>query len=146
MSASMRPTRWPRRESATARLTATVVLPTPPLPEPMATILETPGRATGEGMAGECAIYLIAPLKDPVQRELCCSRLCFDGCRVFLGGSGQFRLFAAGGLGFAVLAAAHRILITADFIGRLWEQNGDLLAMTLFIDGHKDQVGAGHVR
>ena len=36
-----------------ARLTATVVLPTPPLPEPMATIFETPGKATGEGMAGE---------------------------------------------------------------------------------------------
>jgi hypothetical protein len=32
-------------------LTATVVLPTPPLPEPMAMILETPGNATGEGMA-----------------------------------------------------------------------------------------------
>jgi len=29
-----------------ARLTATVVLPTPPLPEPTATIFETPGKAT----------------------------------------------------------------------------------------------------
>jgi hypothetical protein len=33
-----------------------VVLPTPPLPEPIATIFETPGNATGEGMAEECAI------------------------------------------------------------------------------------------
>src|ERR1035438_7159916 len=56
MSASMRPTRLPRRESATDLLTATVVLPTPPLPEPIATIFETPGKATGEGMAWECAI------------------------------------------------------------------------------------------
>jgi hypothetical protein len=36
-----------------AKLTATVVLPTPPLPEPIATIFEMPGSATGEGMAGE---------------------------------------------------------------------------------------------
>src|ERR1035438_4592175 len=56
MSASMRPTRCPRRDRAMARLTATVVLPTPPLPEPIATILETPGSATGEGMAAEWAI------------------------------------------------------------------------------------------
>jgi hypothetical protein len=39
-----------------AKLTATVVLPTPPFPEPTATIFETPGKATGEGMAEECAI------------------------------------------------------------------------------------------
>ena len=39
-----------------ARFTATVVLPTPPLPEPTATIFETPGKATGEGMACACAI------------------------------------------------------------------------------------------
>ena len=52
----MRPTRWPSFDRAMARFTATVVLPTPPLPEPMAMILETPGNATGEGMACECAI------------------------------------------------------------------------------------------
>jgi hypothetical protein len=30
-----------------------VVLPTPPLPEPIATIFDMPGKATGEGMFGE---------------------------------------------------------------------------------------------
>src|SRR6201988_2454020 len=52
----MRPTRWPSFDSAIAMLTATVVLPTPPLPEPTAMIFETPGSATGEGMACEWAI------------------------------------------------------------------------------------------
>src|ERR1700678_4215789 len=61
MSASMRPTRWPSRESAMARLTATVVLPTPPLPEPTATILETPGRGTGAGILGAWAMVLLLP-------------------------------------------------------------------------------------
>ena len=44
MSASTRPTFLPIRASATARLAATVDLPTPPLPEPMAMILRS-GRA-----------------------------------------------------------------------------------------------------
>jgi hypothetical protein len=51
-------------------LTATVVLPTPPLPEPIATIFETPGKATGEGMAWECAIisdYSFEKLEDEYQ-------------------------------------------------------------------------------
>src|SRR5665213_1102602 len=61
MSASISPTRCPIFDSAMARFTATVVLPTPPLPEPIATIFETPGNATGEGMAEECAISFIAP-------------------------------------------------------------------------------------
>src|SRR5579863_8861715 len=55
-SASISPTLWPSFERAMARLTATVVLPTPPLPEPMATILETPGMAIGEGMLGAWAM------------------------------------------------------------------------------------------
>src|ERR1700677_4804971 len=59
MSASMRPTRWPSRESAMARLTATVVLPTPPLPEPTATILETLGKGTGAGILGAWAMVLL---------------------------------------------------------------------------------------
>src|ERR1035438_6293913 len=61
MSASISPTRCPIFDSAMARFTATVVLPTPPLPEPIATIFETPGNATGEGIAEECAISFIAP-------------------------------------------------------------------------------------
>jgi hypothetical protein len=57
----MRPTRWPSRASAMARLTATVVLPTPPLPEPMAMIFEMRDNAAGaaESLAivlGLCAI------------------------------------------------------------------------------------------
>jgi hypothetical protein len=53
MSASIRPTRWPSFWSAMARLTATVVLPTPPFPDPMAIIFDTPGKEAGAGMAGE---------------------------------------------------------------------------------------------
>jgi hypothetical protein len=50
-------------------LTATVVLPTPPLPEPTATILETPGNATGEGIAGEWAIVFLLLLIKTVVRD-----------------------------------------------------------------------------
>ena len=41
MSASSKPVLWPWRASATARLTATVDLPTPPLPDATATIAFT---------------------------------------------------------------------------------------------------------
>src|SRR5271166_5212025 len=70
MSASMRPTRWPRRERAMARLTATVVLPTPPLPEPTATIFETPGSATGAGIFGAWAIFFTAPFGNAADQEI----------------------------------------------------------------------------
>src|ERR1700690_231392 len=53
-----------------ARLTATVVLPTPPLPEPTAMILETPGKATGEGMAGEWAIGFDCSFNRPCVNEI----------------------------------------------------------------------------
>ena len=43
MSPSSTPTRAPNFESATARFTATVVLPTPPLPAPTAITFFTPG-------------------------------------------------------------------------------------------------------
>ena len=43
MSASSSPTRAPSRASASARLTAVVDLPTPPLPEATATTLRMPG-------------------------------------------------------------------------------------------------------
>ena len=47
MSASSRPTRAPSAASASARLTAVVLLPTPPLPDDTAITLATPGsRAT----------------------------------------------------------------------------------------------------
>ena len=45
MSASSSPTRWPRRVSASARLTDVVDLPTPPLPEATATMAAMPGSA-----------------------------------------------------------------------------------------------------
>src|SRR2546430_2477036 len=44
MSASSRPTEAPLRRSAAARFTATVDLPTPPLPEATAIVCFTPGR------------------------------------------------------------------------------------------------------
>jgi hypothetical protein len=46
MSASKRPTRAPRSARPAARLTATVDLPTPPLPEATATTFLTPGRTS----------------------------------------------------------------------------------------------------
>ncbi len=45
MSASSRPTRAPSAESASARLTAVVLLPTPPLPDDTAITLATPGSS-----------------------------------------------------------------------------------------------------
>ena len=45
MSASSRPTRLPCCANASARLTAIVVLPTPPLPAPTAMMFFTPGNA-----------------------------------------------------------------------------------------------------
>ena len=45
MSPSMMPTRLPHLESASAMFTATVVLPTPPLPAPTAMTFFTPGGA-----------------------------------------------------------------------------------------------------
>src|SRR6187200_738384 len=52
MSASISPTRWPCRCSATARLAATVDLPTPPLPLATAITCFTPGRAIFGGIGG----------------------------------------------------------------------------------------------
>ena len=45
MSASSRPTAAPSRASATARFTATVLLPTPPLPDATASTFFTPGSS-----------------------------------------------------------------------------------------------------
>src|SRR5271168_165454 len=59
MSASIRPTLYPSCPSATARLTATVVLPTPPLPLPTATTCATPGNGCGPC----CAPVPICPIR-----------------------------------------------------------------------------------
>src|SRR5580698_3732121 len=107
MSASIRPTRWPSLESATARLTATVVLPTPPLPEPTATILETPGSATGAGMACECAISDESSLHSRFYRR---------ASALLRHGHGGLGLFAAGFLCLAVLAPALRVFVAANLI------------------------------
>src|ERR1017187_4616734 len=68
MSASISPTLYPSFPSATTRLTATVVLPTPPLPLPTATTCATPGK--GCGPCGVCgAPAPICPIqKSPVLR------------------------------------------------------------------------------
>ena len=44
MSASIDPTRWPRRPVPPPRLAVTVLLPTPPFPEAMAITCFTPGK------------------------------------------------------------------------------------------------------
>src|ERR1700691_5338011 len=48
-SASSKPTLFPIFASATARFTDSVVLPTPPLPEPTAIMASTPGNGCGPG-------------------------------------------------------------------------------------------------
>src|SRR4029077_9099051 len=48
-SASSNPTLYPSLDNPIARLTASVVFPTPPLPEPTAMIAPTPGRGWGDG-------------------------------------------------------------------------------------------------
>ncbi len=53
MSASSRPTRAPSRARLTARLTATVVLPTPPLPDATAIVFLTPGMRSAAGPPNE---------------------------------------------------------------------------------------------
>src|ERR1700758_464711 len=55
MSASTSPTLWPSFAIAIARFTASVVFPTPPLPEPIAMIAFTPGNACGCGICCPCA-------------------------------------------------------------------------------------------
>src|SRR4029079_5070007 len=55
MSASSTPTRNPFSLRASARLTATVDLPTPPLPEATAMILATPGTPPGRWRASRAA-------------------------------------------------------------------------------------------
>src|ERR1700710_1366503 len=55
MSESSRPTRWPSCASATARLAATVDLPTPPLPLATATTWRTSGIRSGFWAIAFCA-------------------------------------------------------------------------------------------
>src|SRR6185437_7981336 len=75
MSASIRPTLYPSLPSETARFTATVVLPTPPLPLPTAITYSTPGRGCGPcgAPAPVCPIYisrfLVPALKMPAFTE-----------------------------------------------------------------------------
>src|SRR5580704_6591197 len=60
ISASRTPTRQPSEASPSARLTQVVDLPTPPLPDATAMMLEIPGMAMprgdfgGEGLGGAC--------------------------------------------------------------------------------------------
>src|ERR1700744_2630338 len=58
ISAAMRPPGWPSLASAVARLTASVVFPTPPLPEPTAMIFDTPGSVCGPGGVCICAMEI----------------------------------------------------------------------------------------
>src|SRR5580704_14008156 len=84
MSASINPTLYPSLPSATARFTATVVFPTPPLPLPTATTCATPGK--GCGPCGAPAP--ICPITSPSSQLKTCSykivilrrrrRICFS--------------------------------------------------------------------
>src|ERR1017187_8921753 len=78
MSASSSPTRYPSLPSATARFTATVVLPTPPLPLPTATTCAMPGN--GCGPCGTCAP--ICPIYSTSIKPLTLFRACHSNlCR-----------------------------------------------------------------
>ena len=81
MSASSSPTRWPCRASATARFTATVDFPTPPLPEATATMDATSGSssggfwpcpASGAGGGALCAVSTAVALVMPGCRASRC--------------------------------------------------------------------------
>ena len=69
MSPSRSATRLPRCASATARLTATVVLPTPPLPAPTAMTFFTPSTgarpASGRAAARTCAVISMSTANTP---------------------------------------------------------------------------------
>src|ERR1700761_6823431 len=73
ISASMRPTRKPILTNAAARLTASVVLPTPPFPDPTAMMLATPGRVCGPG--GVCMCPIAIPLMGECARSVCAPAL-----------------------------------------------------------------------
>ena len=71
MSASSRPTVAPSRARLTARFTATVVLPTPPLPEATAIVFRTPGMRSAIGppkvrFTFEAHSIFTAPAPSPV--------------------------------------------------------------------------------
>ncbi len=55
-------------------------------------------------------------------------------------------LLAARCFGFAMLAAAKRIVVAADFVGRFGLHLGKLLAAAVFVDGNEDEVSAGNVQ
>ncbi len=69
MSASSSATRLPLWASATARLTATVVLPTPPFPAPTAMMFLTPStgaRAASTCAARTCAVIWTSTAEAPI--------------------------------------------------------------------------------
>ena len=59
MSQSSRPTFIPILAKATARLTATVLLPTPPLPLETAMMFFTPGKRSGRSGRGACRVFVL---------------------------------------------------------------------------------------
>src|ERR1700683_447807 len=94
-----------------ARLTARVVLPTPPLPDPMATMVLTPGSAVGGGGVGGWDMESGYRLQGTGYRgqvtgqPVACSRwLVALGFCCF-----EFGDVAAAGFGFANFAAAARV-------------------------------------
>src|SRR5882762_5974904 len=66
-SASSNPTLWPSFTSASARLTATVVLPTPPLPLAMATRFFTPGMGWRSGICCGAPGGIWVPISHPAE-------------------------------------------------------------------------------
>src|SRR6266567_5567184 len=160
MSASISPTRCPSFDRATARLTATVVFPTPPLPEPTATILETPGNATGWGMAFECAIVITAPSsycsgfvlfwsecrRRAPNPEMSKNLVCLSLRTHFERRRGLPRFSAPCSLRLAMFAPEQRIVITPLLVRGHRLQFGHAHAPAVVVNGHKYQVGAGDVQ
>jgi len=75
---------------------------TGPCRKPMATILETPGKASGEGMIGECAIFSGAPLADRVlpKKHACVKKLRADCSKRQFSESGLIKFLQELGIDF----------------------------------------------
>src|ERR1700733_3357959 len=115
MSASMSPTRNPSLTSAMARLTASVVLPTPPLPDPTAMMFATPGSVCGPG--GVCACAICSPLSACVRVPLALAFL--------------LRLFTA----------PPCVMVAALVLFRLQVQRWNPDPALVAVDGDKSKVG-----
>ena len=106
MSASTRPTRLPLWDSAIARLTATVDLPTPPLPLATATILRIPGSLFPDGSGADAVGFSVNEID-------CGATSGFDGAASGFDGAAS-RCAAAGSSDGVIVGVAAWLAALAD--------------------------------